>query len=415
MADISKSREAALKILVSVEKDGAYANLSLRDVLREMKLEKKDSALATEISLGVLKNKLYLDNIISHISSVKLKKLSVWIHNILRIGIYSIRFLDKIPNRATVDECVRLSHRYGHRASAGFVNAVLRKSIESGDFLPENKGSDEYISIKYSFPLWLVKKWHDYGEEFFASMNENPPVTVRLNTLKRESLGEGFIKANSPDAYYFVRGGSVESSEEFLNGEITVQDEASQLAVSTIGIKKGMKVLDLCAAPGGKSTYAAALCKNEGKVVSCDIHEHKLLLIEKNAQRLGLENVETLLNDASEFNESFKEAFDVVISDVPCSGLGIIRRRPDIKWTKTEEGINELVPLQRKIVLNASEYVKKGGRLMYSTCTVNSAENEENVKFFLENTEGFRLIEEKQLISSVDKTDGFFFAVFERV
>ena len=420
MAELSKSREAALKVLVAVEKDGAYINLCLRETLTKLNLDKRDSALATELSFGVMKNKLFLDNIISNISSVKPKKLSVWIHNILRIGIYSIRFLEKIPPRATVDECVRLSRRYGHRASAGFVNAVLRKSIECGDFLPQDTKSDEYISVKYSFPLWLVKKWHSYGEELFLSMNEAPPVTVRLNTKKRKSLEEGFEKtALAPHAYYFTRGGSVENSSEYLSGEITVQDEASQLAVSLLGIKEGDLVLDLCAAPGGKSTYAAALCGESGKVTSCDVHEHKLMLIDKNAERLALCNIETMLNDASVFNASFKEAFDVVIADVPCSGLGIIRRRPDIKWAKTEEGINELTMLQRKIALNAAQYVKKGGRLMYSTCTINKAENEENVKYFLENTQGFSLADGfenygRQLLPSKDKTDGFFVAVFER-
>ena len=420
MAGLSKAREAALKVLVAVEKDGAYLNLCLRETLTKSKLDPRDSALATELSFGVMKNKLFLDNIISNISSVKPKKLSVWIHNILRIGIYSIRFLEKIPPRATVDECVRLSRRYGHSASAGFVNAVLRKSIESGDFLPQDKKSDEYISVKYSFPLWLVKKWHMYGEELFRSMNEAPPVTVRVNTKKRNTLPEGFEKTElSPHAYYFTRGGSVENSEEYINGEITVQDEASQFAVSLLGIEEGNTVLDLCAAPGGKSTYAAALCGEKGKVISCDVHEHKLMLIDKNAERLGLFNIETMQNDASLYNDSFREAFDIVIADVPCSGLGIIRRRPDIKWAKTEEGINELALLQRKIVLNAAKYVKKGGRLMYSTCTINEAENEENVKYFLENTQGFSLIKGfenygRQLLPSKDKTDGFFVAVFER-
>lgn len=213
MAALSRPREAALRALVACEKDGAYLNLVLRDILSSMEMDARDNALATTIAFGVMKNRLYTDNIIENLSTLRLRKLSVWIHNILRIGVYCIKFLDRIPVSATVNECVRLSRRYGHSASAGFVNAILRKASSCGDFLPEDTASDEYISIKYSMPLWLVKKWREegYGEELFAAMNVEPPVTVRLNTLKAASLGEDFEKSSrSPYAYIYKGGGSVE-------------------------------------------------------------------------------------------------------------------------------------------------------------------------------------------------------------
>ena len=421
MAQLSKGREAALKALVAVEKDGAYLNIAMRDILQSSP-DMRDNALSMQLAFGVTKNKLYIDNIIENISTVKLKKLSVWIHNILRIGIYSIKFLDRIPTSATVSECVKLSRRYGHSASAGFVNAVLRKAINSGDFLPEDKKSTKYLSIRYSLPLWLVEHWQKegYGEDFFKAMNETPPTVVRLNRAKAKTLGAGFDKVSgSENAYFYTGSGSVENTDEYRNGLVTVQDTASQRAIELLDIKEDMLVLDLCAAPGGKTTYAAQKMCGTGKVVSCDIHNHKLPLIEANAQRLGLGNISVIQNDALEPRKEFENAFDCVIADVPCSGLGIIRRKPDIKWTKNKEEILSLVPIQRKILHNASQYVKKGGRLLYSTCTVNKDENENNVAHFLENHSDFSLAENClpcgiQFAPHLFETDGFFVAVFER-
>ncbi|MBQ8808396.1 MAG: 16S rRNA (cytosine(967)-C(5))-methyltransferase RsmB [Clostridia bacterium] len=417
MSTLSKPREAALKALVSCEKDGAYLNIVLRDILSSMSMESRDNALATVLSFGVMKNRLYIDNIIENLSTVKIKKLSVWIHNILRIGIYSIKFLDRIPVSATVNECVRLSRRYGHSASAGFVNAILRKCAATGDFLPKDKKSDEYISIKYSMPMWLVKMWREQGyeEDFFAAMNEEPPVTVRLNTIKVSMLSPEYVKTDaSPYSYNYMGGGSVENTELFKNGSIAVQDGASQKAVMALDIKEGMKVLDLCSAPGGKTAFIAQLLKNTGSVTSCDIHAHKIELIQNNLNRLGITNTTVCQNDATIIRDDFKDCFDRVLADVPCSGLGVLRRKPDIKWSKElPDGIS-LAKIQRSILENAALYVKKGGKLVYSTCTVNKTENEDNTQWFLENHSNFKLIEEKQLLPHKDKTDGFFYALFER-
>lgn len=417
MAALSKPREAALKALAAVDKDGAYLNIAVRDILSASDMDPRDKALCTTLAFGVTKNRLFIDNIIENLSTVKLKKLSVWIHNILRIGIFSIKFLDRIPESATVNECVRLARRYGHGASAGFVNAILRAALKSGDFLPGEKTGAEYISLKYSFPMWLTKMWlsEGYGEEFFAAMNEEPPVTVRLNTLLATSLGKDFEKSTAtPYTYTYTGGGSVENTSYFKKGHIAVQDSASQIAVMALDVKEGMSVLDLCSAPGGKSAFIGQLLNNTGKLISCDIHEHKIELIKNNLSRLGVTNACVSLNDATVFNENFKDGFDRVLADVPCSGLGVLRRKPDIKWTKTQEDNNTLTKIQRSIIDNSALYVKRGGKLLYSTCTVNKAENEDNVKYFLEKHSDFNLVLQRQLLPDKDKTDGFFFAVFER-
>ena len=403
MANLSKPREAALKALVSVDKDGAYLNLSLRDILLQAGMDQRDNALSTLLAFGVIKNKLYIDNIISNLSKVKIKKLSVWILNILRIGIYSIKFLDRVPVSATVNECVKLSRRYGHSASAGLVNAVLRKASQSGDFLPEDTQSNEYLSLKYSFPLWLVELWNSqgYGKELLQAMNETPSVIVRLNTLKKDCLDAQFEKLSSAPHAYIYKGASVEQTDEYINGIISVQDTASQIAVSLFSPKENSRVLDLCAAPGGKTAYVAQLMNNTGEIISCDIHPHKLELIKSSLSRLGITNTVVLQNDATVLNEEFIDAFDSVICDVPCSGLGIIRRRPDIKWTKTEDDLSSLTDISGKILENGAKYVKCGGKLLFSTCTINKAENEDAAKFFLE--------------SHIDNSDGFFIAIFERI
>lgn len=417
MSSLSKPRETALKALVSCEKDGAYLNISLRDLLSSSEMDPRDSALAVNIAFGVMKHRLFLDNIIANISSVKIKKISVWILNILRIGIFELRFLDRIPNSATVNECVRLARRYGHKASGGFVNAVLRSAITSGDFLPDDTSSDEYISLKHSMPLWLVELWREQGhcDELFSAMNLTPPVTVRLNTLRGDNPGEGFEKSRDSEfSYKFVGSGSVENTPSYKNGIVTVQDGASQKAICAFSPQKGARVLDLCSAPGGKTAFMAQLMENTGEIISCDIHPHKLSLIEKNLSRLGVTNTRVCLSDATLENKDFINSFDAVLADVPCSGLGVIRRKSDIKWTKSQDDTKELTKLQREIVLNAVKYVKRGGRLMYSTCTINKSENEDNALWITQNFPDFVLLSQKQLMPHTDGTDGFYYAIFER-
>lgn len=427
MAALSKPREAALKTLYQAEKEGAYLNLALSSVIEESRLDERDSALCTALVLGVERNRLYIDNIIKHISSVKLKKISLWILNILRIGIYSMKFLDKIPVSANINECVKLAKRYGHQSSSGFVNAVLRKAASSGDFLPE-EGSDEYLSVYYSYPEWIVGKWRSEGVENIVDLmkkgNETPPTYLRRNALKGDfEIPEGFEKAPmGRECYIYKRGGAFHGGELWAKGYFSVQDAASQLAAESVEPEKGMDVLDLCAAPGGKSEYMAEMMENCGKVVSCDIYNHKTELIEKSAERLGITIIETMVNDAEKFNPAFENAFDRVLLDAPCSGLGIIRRKPDIKWKKDATDCSALANTQYRMLRNAARYVKVGGILVYSTCTVSRIENEQTAETFLRENRNFEVYPSeflgkkgyRQLLPNIDNTDGFFIARFIR-
>ncbi len=424
---LSSAREAALKTLYQVEKEGAYLNLALIDVLSSSRLDSRDSGLCTEIVFGVQRNRRYIDNIIENLSSIKLKKISVWILNILRIGVYSIKFLDKIPQSATINECVKLSKRYGHAKSSGFVNAILRKVTVSGDFLPKT-GTDEYLSVYYSYPDWIVGKWKSEGvkdiEPLLKAGNETPPTYLRRNLLKGDfEIPEGIEKATlGQNAYVYTKSGAFHGGELQKNGYFSIQDVASQLAVEALEVEKGMEVLDLCAAPGGKSEYISELMGNCGHVLACDLYPHKTELIEKSAERLGIEIIETRVNDAEKFNSEFEEKFDRVLLDAPCSGLGIIRRKPDIKWTKGATDCSALAKTQYKMLRNAMRYVKKGGMLVYSTCTISRMENEQMAETFLRENKNFEPLPTDymnkkgycQLLPNTFGTDGFFIARFIR-
>ncbi len=418
---LSVPREAALKVLREIDQNGAYLNLALEEELKKTKMDPRDAGLCTEIVMGTVKNRGYIDNIITNISSIKLKKLSVWILNILRMGIYCIRFLDKIPVSATVNECVKLSRRYGHASSAGYVNAVLRRAAEGGDYT-QNLTGNRLLAVKYSFPLWLVEKWAKEQpdiEELLKAMNEEPETFCRLNCTE---LPEDFEHTDiSPYTVIYRGSGGAVRSEAYKNGLVTVQDASSQLAVLALKIERGQKLLDICAAPGGKSAFAAFL---GAEVTACDLYEHKIRLIESGASRLKVK-IAASVNDAQIFNPEFEEKFDRVLADVPCSGLGILRRKPDIKWSKQAADSGELAAVQKSILNNAAKYLKPGGRLVYSTCTISKAENEGIVKWFLKNHPGFSAADPDigfpsengsiQLRPDKHGTDGFFIAAFERI
>lgn len=417
---LSPPREIALKVLRDVDENGAYLNLALESALTQAAMEPRDSALCTSIVMGVMKNRLYIDHIIAGLSSIRLKKLSGWILNILRIGVYCLKFMDKIPAGATVNECVKLARRYGHPSSAGYVNAVLRRAATCGDFLDGLQG-DELLSVKYSLPLWLVEKWRREQPDFeslMKAMNEEPLTYCRLNSGE---LPEGFVRSDiTPFAAIYTGRGGVTHSDAYKNGLVTVQDPASQLAVLAMDVRPGIKVLDLCAAPGGKAAFAAYL---GGEVTACDVHEHKIPLIESAAARLKVK-LEALVNDACVYNRDFEGAFDRVLADVPCSGLGILRRKPDIRWAKDEGDSGELAHIQQSILDNAARYLRAGGRLVYSTCTVSRAENEGIAKWFLKTHPGFSAAplgvgpepEAAQIQLRPDRhgTDGFFIAAFSK-
>jgi len=435
-------RETALKILYDINENDAYSNLSVNKYLENGNLRELDRAFVTDLVYGTVKWLLQIDYIIEKFSSVKMKKLSPWIINILRLGVYQLLHTDKIPVSAACNTSVELAKRYGHQASSRFVNAVLRNVAKNANNLPypERTNVAESFSIIYSHPKWLVEKWLSlFGVEFTESLlksnNEVPSFTIRVNSLKTmrneliEVLHKKGIKTQIgkyvKDAVVLVNPSSFTRLEAFQNGLFQVQDESSMLAVIVLDPKEGELIIDVCSAPGGKATHMAQLMNNKGTIVARDIHPHKLKLIENTASKLGIDIIKTELFDACLLDKEMLGKADRVLVDAPCSGLGIIRKKPDIKYSKNLSQIDEIVSLQRKILSNAAQYLKVGGCLVYSTCTLQPEENIENVLAFLAENNQFKLIgfekllPEKlelssskegyiQLYPNINQTDGFF-------
>ncbi|MBR6253767.1 MAG: 16S rRNA (cytosine(967)-C(5))-methyltransferase RsmB [Clostridia bacterium] len=418
------AREVALNALYKIDVGEGYSNLILDKELNKSELTRLDRALASEIVYGVLTWKLFLDETIKRYSLVKFKKISPWIVNILRMGIYQIVFLNKIPESAAVNESVNLAKKYGHDASARFTNAILRKVEKDErekliDYLQKNDFlNDEIISITTSHPRWMVDKLlDDYDSRFVLELleanNENPDTTIRVNTLKtsREELRNLFdlkdIDSRSgelPDALI------VKHLTNFDDPLYVVQDEAAQLAVLKLDPKENEIVLDACSSPGGKTTYISQLMNNTGRIDAWDIHEHRVELVKQLAKKLGATNINASVADATEYHTELRDRYDKVLLDVPCSGLGVIRKKPDIKWTRKEEDLPELIDTQRKILECGAEYLKTGGTLVYSTCTVLKDENERQIEKFLKKHPEFKLEEEIKLFPHKNHTDGFYIA-----
>ena len=401
------ARDTALEVLLSVSAANAWSDGSLKRTIAKNGLDNRDAALCSRIAYGVIQNRAYLDYYIDLWCAQPARKLEPLILNILRIGAYQILFMDKVPHRAAVNEAVEMTKRHGRPKASGMVNAVLRKFVTNWlDLPPLPSGSvAETLSIRYSHPLWLVKRLveilgEEEAEQYLASNNAIVPTTVQTNTMKTEPKKlENALQAAGAEVTphpwlegcFEVSGtGDLERMELFRDGMFTVQDAAARLVSTVAQCGEEDNVLDVCSAPGGKS-FAIAIDRNDhGKIISCDIHPHKLKLIEKGAERLGLTSITTALADGREEHTAWVGAADVVVADVPCSGLGIIRKKPDIRYKKAEELAN-LPAIQRDILHNASRYVRDGGTLVYSTCTVLPEENEEVVAWFLENHPEFAL------------------------
>jgi 16S rRNA (cytosine967-C5)-methyltransferase len=391
-----KSRKLARQIIQRVLEEGAYSNLVLSNELNNIDIEDKDKGLITEIVYGTLRRKRTLDVLIGNfVKDINL--IDTTVLNILRVAIYQMYFLDKIPEYAACNEAVEEAKEVSLEASK-LVNGILRNYIkdEKEIVVPGNR-IDE-LAYKFSFQPWMIRLFiKQYGEErsmkLMAGLNETPKVTVRVNEFKAEydevyekleeigyNIEDGYA---CPEAIAIKGGKGIEDNQLFKEGLITVQDESAMLVAPLLDLKEGDKVLDLCAAPGGKTTHIAELLANSGEVLAFDLHENKLSLIEENAKRLGLNNIVCKAMDATKLNSDYISYGDKVLIDVPCSGLGIIRKKPEIKWNKTRQQLKDLVPIQREIMENAWQYLKPGGTLVYSTCTLNKEENEENLKWFL--------------------------------
>lgn len=400
------SRMIAVEILEKVLEEGAYSNIALGRFLNKYDIKEQDRALITEIVYGTLKYKYTIDTILSGMLRDPLEKLDKSILNILRISIYQFRYLDKVPEYAIVNEGVNLAKKTSIGASK-LVNGVLRNYLRNkdGDFKVK-PGLINELCFKYSFDKWMVKLFLDqygreYTEKILSGLNSVPPVTIRINTLKSNyddifnklkelnyTVEEGAV---CPEAIKLIRGSSIESNPLFKEGYFTVQDESAMLASLAMEVSEGMEVLDICAAPGGKSTHMGEMMNNNGTISSIDLYEHKIKLIENNAERLGISNIKTRVMDAALFNPNLREKFDRVLVDAPCSGLGIIRKKPEIKWVKTMDEIKGLYKIQEHILKNASSYLKKGGILVYATCTLNVEENEKRVLSFLKENKDFSI------------------------
>ena len=437
---MDNNRLAAFEALLKIEQEGAYSNLAVAKAIRKYHPDKE--IFVRNLVYGVLQQKILIDYRLDALVKTGMRKVKTRARVLLRMGVYQIDFMDSVPDYAAVSETVRLSRKKAPGLS-GLINGVLRAYLrepEKRDLPDREKKPAEYLSVKYSYgreltDLWLGRFGFHRTESLMAAGNVAPPLTICVNTLKTTSSELSDLLASK--GYYvstpetagmpeqqaeavrthalYVSGSGIMDTEEFQKGLFSVQDISSIRAVAALSPCPGQRVIDVCAAPGGKSVFSSYLMENRGKILSCDIYDHKLLLIDEAAKRLGIGIIKTVKTDASVCAEAYLESADAVIADVPCSGLGVIRRKPEIKWKPTESVIRELAALQYEILKNASRYVKKGGRIMYSTCTISKEENEDIVARFLERHPDYTIISEQQLFPDSDHSDGFYYCIMKRV
>lgn len=440
---MSNPRNIAFNILMKIEQDKAYSNIAINNAIKENKLSGLDSSFLSALVYGVLERKITLDYIIKQYSKIPLRKIEIKTKTILRLGILQLVFMDKIPESAAVNESVKLAKKHGLLKSSGFINGILR-SISRADKkydLPDKSNVLLYYSVKYSVPQSLAELWIDsYGqkntENLLSALCGRPKICARVNTLKTDKasliseLSSESVKVNEvpflENALILSDTGSVERLSAYKSGKLHIQDLSSQLCVDLLSPKQREIMLDICAAPGGKSFTAAQYMRDRGRIFSCDLYDHKLKLISDGAKRLGITSIVTLKRDAAAADIPLPLA-DKILCDVPCSGLGILSRKPEIRY-KDNLISKDLPKLQYKILCNSAKYLANGGRLVYSTCTLNPAENNDNARRFLDEHPDFygisiklpdgvsRAFDENDyeltLMPHTAHTDGFYIAVF---
>lgn len=442
---MDKARETAMKVLYAVHEEGAYGNVALAQALRRERFGETDRRFVTELVYGAVKAGDTLDWMIGRYASRPVQKMPPYVRAILRLGIYQLFFLDRIPPSAVCNESVELTKRYGHAGTARFVNAVLRAAAREPERarFPEGKGhTADHIALASQHPLWLVRRWlRAFGQEeterLCAFDNEPAVLSLRTNTLRttREALlsrlasegAEARPSAWAPEGILCTSHGALDAMMSLREGLFQVQDESSMQVAHVVGPRPGEFVLDMCSAPGGKTTHLAALMENRGRVLALDIYEAKLARVAENAKRLGVSIIETRCMDAREAGKRFAGSADRVLVDAPCSGLGVLRRRPDARWRKKEADLLTFPPLQRELLESGARAVKPGGVLVYSTCTTEAAENDEVVGAFLAAHEDFvpesagarlpmkpRETDTVQFYPQRDAVDGFFIARLRR-
>ena len=433
-------RETAFHSLLTICKDDGYSNIVASRTIQKGDMNARDRRFYTELVYGTVRCLNYLDWIIGKLSSRTINKLDPVCLVILRMGLYQIFRMSKIPESAACNEAVKMARRFGNRGMAGFVNALLRNSIRRRlEFqIPDlSENAPLHLSLTYHQPVWLVKKWiHDYGTDdtvricqYFDSI---PDLCLRTNTqrISRDELLQQLSKRGlqavaasfSPEGIYLKDNPGIQSLQEIHDGLALIQDEPSQLVAHALDPQPHEVIFDVCAAPGGKTTHIAALAGPDTTVYGCDIYEHKLKLIESNARALHLTNVRTLLQDACTIGDKYREKADRVLVDAPCSGLGVLRRKLDLRWRKRAEDLQKLPVLQSRILESAAACVRPGGVLVYSTCTMNDGENSQVIQQFLQAHQEFKAenlgnlcgLSQPgpfiQLLPQKDELDGFFIA-----
>ena len=383
--------------LISKVDKGSYSNIVLNDAFREFFLSPKEKAFMTEIFYGVIRNKKFLDYIIERYTKDIRKE---WIRNLLRISIYQITFMNS-DDKGVVWEATELAKKYSIAISK-FINGTLRNYLRNKDSELKRLDDEKNYEILYSIPKWfydtLEKQYgNDNLKQAITSLKKIPYLSVRVNKLKySEEEFEEFLKdkdiqiIKKVDTVYYVNSGLIINSEEFKTGKIIAQDASSYLAAKNLGAMPNELVLDICAAPGGKTAVLAEEMKNSGEVIAIDIHQHKIKLIDTNMKKLGIDIVKAIVIDARNVNKQGRK-FDKILVDVPCSGYGVIRKKPEILYSKNRENIEELAKLQLEILNSAADILKDGGELIYSTCTITDKENTNNIKKFLEERKEFKI------------------------
>lgn len=442
-------RELVLAVLMEVTRENTYSHIALRNVLEKYQyLDKKERAFITRVSEGTLEHMIEMDYIINQFSKVKVNKMKPVIRNIIRSAVYQLKYMDSVPNSAVCNEAVKLAVKKGFGNLRGFVNGVLRNIARSLDTIsyPDKSNVKEYLGVRYSMPEWILDLWlKEYNKETIETMLQDfqaeKPTTIRCN-LHKISVEDLIAKLEAenvkvtkhPYLSYALNISDYNylgELESFQDGDFTVQDISSMLVSEVAAPKQGDYIIDVCAAPGGKSLHLADKLDGSGHVEARDLTEYKVSLIQENIERTGMTNIEAIQKDATQMDVDSKEKADVVIADLPCSGLGVLGKKTDLKYKTSPEGIENLVWLQREMLKAVHTYVKPGGTLVYSTCTISKAENMGNVAWFLKEFPEFQLadirenlcdelkdvVQEKgcmQFLPGLQKSDGFFIAKFQR-
>lgn len=426
----NNTRQLALEMLTAINEEGEYSHLLLHQVLEKYQyLDKKERAFLTRLTEGTLERQITLDYVINFFSRTKVKKMKPVIRNLMRMSVYQLMYMDSVPDSAVCNEAVKLARKRGFSGLSGFVNGVLRSVARGWKEVkyPEEKTDCAYAwSVRYSIPVWMIEIWQNsYGnektKEILEGFRKESPLTIRVNKnkitpqdLKKKLQAEGITAEEIkgiPDAFQLRGIDYLGGLKSFLDGEFYVQDISSMRVAGLCGVKKGDYVIDVCAAPGGKSIHIAELLDGSGMVEARDLTGYKVGLIEENIKRHGLTNMKAVQMDATVDDAASHGRADVLICDLPCSGLGVMGRKTDIRYKMTPEKARELAKLQRQILSVVHKYVKPEGTLVYSTCTIHEEENEKNVKWFLENYPEFELVSQEQLLPD-SQGDGFFLCKF---